>query len=74
MNDAGQARRLTANALHQASHVIGIAGSDAETRCIALSELSAVRHLEHGVSALSQLKGKLRSDAHAACSGSVGEQ
>ena len=45
VDDACQLRRLLADALHQPSHVIGIAGADAEAGRSALSELDAVRHL-----------------------------
>src|SRR5262249_12423595 len=55
MDDASEARRLLADALYQAPHIIRIAGADAEVRLVRLPEVGAVRHQDDGVAALSQL-------------------
>ena len=74
MGDPGQARRLLADTLQQAPHVIEIAGADHEARRIALPEVGAMGNSNDGVAASLQLGRELRSDARAGGAAFVREQ
>ena len=74
MNDAGETRRLPGDALISASHVLGIAGADAELCIAGLRVARAAGHLEHRVAALPQPQRKLRTRARTPRGPGIGEQ